>query len=482
MKPEKILLFIVLFLLCVLLGCTSHEKYSYESIQKEYAHLACNTGESPQEKNDLKTCEINRVLSLADAVRIALKNNPEQKMAAARIRQSQAMLSQSDAAFFPALGFYTEYTHADAPSVYLFKTIDQRALPPGTDFNDPGTVKNFETGINARMNLYNGGRDILNRKMAETGLGISNLDKEIVENSLVASVIRAYYDALAAEDFIKIARESVSTVKKQLKIMKIRLKGGSALKSDILSLEVRLARSLEEEVRASNRYKTSVNALANILGIDTNVNIKLQKSNFKLHNIPRQYHKGMEYSKKNRAEFAKARQQVRLSRMGIDSAKSQFLPRVDLQARYYLDDKDLGYDTDLDNWMAAIVLNWDIFTGFSTKAAINKAEAILEQTLAADRNAELSLKLDVKNAYLNLEAAAARLKVAKTSVASADESLSIVKKQYDGGSVSITRYLEAELDRNRAKIRATAAFYDQEKSIADIGRAVGYWGKTKQIK
>ena len=95
--------------------------------------------------------------------------------------------------------------------------------------------------------------------------------------------------------------------------------------------------------------------------------------------------------------------------------------------------------------------------------------------LAVDRKTILNAKLEVKNAYLNLGEAQARVAVVRKSVASAEESLKLVKMQYEGGSATITRYLEAELDRNRAKIRATAAFYDYQKAIFEIGRAIGYW-------
>jgi outer membrane protein TolC len=56
-----------------------------------------------------------------------------------------------------------------------------------------------------------------------------------------------------------------------------------------------------------------------------------------------------------------------------------------------------------------------------------------------------------------------------------------VKKQYEGGSATITRYLESELDRNTAKIRATSAFYDHEKAVADIARAIGILSEPEQI-
>ena len=162
--------------------------------------------------------------------------------------------------------------------------------------------------------------------------------------------------------------------------------------------------------------------------------------------------------------------------MAIDMSRSGYLPRIDFQTRYYVADPEMAYDLDRDNWTAGIMLNWDLFTGFSTKADEKKAEALLKQMLAADRKSVLSVKLDVKNAYLKADEAKARFEVTEKSVAMAEESLKLVQKQYEGGSATITRFLEAELARNRARIRATTAFYDREKARADIGRAIGYWG------
>jgi len=111
----------------------------------------------------------------------------------------------------------------------------------------------------------------------------------------------------------------------------------------------------------------------------------------------------------------------------------------------------MEYDRDRENWMAAIILNWDLFTGFSTRSEKGKASAELEEMLAADRKVLLNIKLDVKTSYLELEAAEARLEVTQSSVEMAEESLQLVKKQFDGGSATVTRYLEAELARNTAQ-------------------------------
>ncbi|MCP4691086.1 MAG: TolC family protein [Desulfobacterales bacterium] len=462
-------------------GCGAQKSYRYEDIQRERRPTAHGTAVQDPDMTRGAPAAMDAPITLADAVAIALANNPDNRMAMARIRKAEAMVREADAAFYPVIGFYTEIMAADAPSAYLFKTIDQRKLAPNADFNDPGDLQNFETGVNAQYNLYNSGRDELNRKMAEAGLRISRLDGESVRNTLIASVIQTFCDAVAAREFIQIAEESVSTVEKQVEITRVRLAGGSALKSDLLSLEVRLAESREELVRSESRHQTALAALASLLDAPMDKELELKTTSGSLLDIPPDYAAGVEYAVKNRPEINQTRARVEQSRMAVDAARAGYLPRVDFRGSYYFDDENMSYDLSRQNWTAAVIFNWDIFTGFSTRAAEDKATAMLEESFAADRRTGLWMKMDVKKAYLKLAEADARLEAAQTSVEMAEESLNLVKQQYEGGSSTITRYLEAELDRNRAKIRAAAAFHDQKKALAEIGRAIGYWGKVNRI-
>jgi outer membrane protein TolC len=63
--------------------------------------------------------------------------------------------------------------------------------------------------------------------------------------------------------------------------------------------------------------------------------------------------------------------------------------------------------------------------------------------------------------------------VAEKAVDLAAESFDLVHREYEGGAATITRYLQAELDYNRARVRKTAAFYDRERARADLARALG---------
>jgi outer membrane protein len=166
--------------------------------------------------------------------------------------------------------------------------------------------------------------------------------------------------------------------------------------------------------------------------------------------------------------------------MAVDASRAGYLPQVDFMTRYYVDDPEMKYSTDRDNWTAGLYLNWKIFDGFATRSDRAEALSHLQEIMAADRKTLLAVKFDVKKAYLNLDEAQERLKVATSSVQTARETYQLIKRQYEGGSVGITRYLEAELAFNRARMRETTAYFDREKARAQIARAIGYWTGNRQ--
>lgn len=471
MKPT--ILFIFLSFLLAMPGLTRGDgRYDYERIRNAYPSYYC-----PATSNDGSTgkvlCVLDKTLTLDSALDTALKNNPDTQVAEARIRQSEALLTKANAAFMPVVNVYTEYTRGDFPSGFLFKTIDQRLFVNGTDFNDPGIIENFETGISAQISLFDGGRHVLNRSMAKEDISISNADRRATRNSVAAQLIGAWYDTLSAAEYITIAEESVATVKNQLNIMTIRYKGGSALKSDILSLNVRLAQAEEELLKSRNRHKLAGAALSIILGFPPDRDVTIDPAPVSMTGIPESYEKGMETAMTKRPELSRIRSMVKKSRMGMDMAKSAWFPAAHLMGKYYLDDPSMDYDLDRDNWAIGVMVNWNIFSGFADKAATDVSDAALREALSADRKTLLGISLDVKNAYLRRDESTARMDVARRSVLMAEENLELVKKQYEGGSVTITRYLESELDRNTARIRAASAFFDHEKAVADIARSIG---------
>lgn len=476
MKPSIILKRgLVLFTaFWVTTGFTGLKSYTYDEIANEHPEALCDAaGNILKEGQKPGTCSLSGGAGITDAIKIALKNNPEMKMAEARMDRADAMRTEAESALWPKAGVYGEYSQGDAPSGYLFKTIDQRKLPPATNFNDPGWYDNYEFGLNAGVNLYHGGQDMTRVRMAGIEKKVSEKDRLAAGNRVISSVINAYFDLFSAREFERIAKQSSDTVREQLRIMEVRFASGGALKSDILSLKVRVAEADEETVKSRNRVMMAEAALKRAMGLPLETGIEFKEAFLPATEKPESYEKALETAVAKRPELEAIRQKVVQARLSQDAAKGMWMPKVDLNSRLYADYPDTKFDTEDANWVVAAIVSWDVFTGNYRKAEADKARANLYEALAASRQATMDIQLDVKNAYLKNTESEERLKVAESGVAMAEESLKLVKQQYDGGSVPITRYLETELARNGSLIRKAAAHYDREKSRADMARATG---------
>ncbi len=456
-----------------LAGCLTPHAATYHEIRQSYTPPPATepVGAAP-------TAIPAGPLALPQAVGLALRNNPDREMALFRIRQAEAMVDQALAPFYPLLSLGGEYLRGDAPSAYLFRTIDQRALAANTDFNRPGSFQNYELGLTGRMNLFNGGGDLLRRRLAETGLTLSQLDRQGLDNALVASVAKAFYNCLATADFITVAEQSAETVSAELKVMRVRYEAGGVLKSDVLSLEVRLAQARESLVTTRNQHRLALAALANLMGGDLDAVFTPTAGEGLGVTLPAEYREGLGLALEARPELKKARRQVEQAHLGLKAAQSEYWPRLDAQARLYLDGEEPSdLRGDKANWTAGLLANWDLFSGFATQAGERKAAAQLGEMLAADRKTAQMVQLDVKSAYLNQAEAAARREVSQAAVGQAEESLRLVRRQYEGGAADITRYLDAELALTRARIQAIAARHDCAKAQADLGRALGLFAR-----
>lgn len=430
-------------------------------------------------------------LTLERSIALALEGAPGLAAARERIAGAREALAAARAAFRPSLALETSYLRADAPSSYLFKTIDARSFLPGTDFNDPGAFSAWEAAATLRYNLYAGGLDTIGVERAREGVAMSRLTASAAENALVAAVIDAFYAALAADEAIGTADSSVTTVRAQLEKTRAEHEHGRALRSDVLSLEVRLAEAEETLARARNGAALARARLANALGLSAATEIQLeaptpaalslQADDFPGGDVP-DLDRCLQRARARRPEALLARRAVRDAELALAAARRAKRPRADLFARLWRVDDDPALDDREDDWSLGVSLSWSPYEGGARAAERRRAEARLRAARQDEREALLGIELDVKRACLALDEARRRVTVSAAAVTQAEESLRLVRRQYEEGRAPITRYLEAESMRTAARMRRTDAVYDLARARADLERALGRFSPAEDLE
>jgi outer membrane protein len=428
---------------------------------------------SQQIEPTFKHNEIPPQFTLQEAIKIALSANPQVDETLARIRQAEAVIGEVNAEFLPVIATQTSYVYADAPSVYLFKKIDQRTFKSTTNFNYPGIISNFESGLSIAANIYRGGRSILNRWKAETGKDIKCIDHMTLRNVLTSAVIEAYYNCLALSEAVAVMKVAEQMIKQEVEIADNQLEEGTLMRSDLLFLKVRHAESKEEVIKAQNSLQLAFSSLANLLGGDADTKIDIVEEMEDWIPLPSNYESALALALSVRPELLGARKQVEMAAIDLEIARRDFLPTVDVFGKVYWDDPHLQYAAKRTNWETGFGLTWSLYDGNKRYYSIEKSNEILQELLAQDRKTTLAIQLDIKQAFLNYESVQARIAASDISLEHATENLRVVREEYLEGARSVTDYLEAEIMYTQTRLRKIQAFFDLKKAKAAIAMSAG---------
>lgn len=417
--------------------------------------------------------------TLEQAINIALENNPEIGIMQARIEQANAQLGEALSAFYPQVKADLSYQHSDNPSQAFAMIIAQRRLSfaKGDNyFNHPGGVDNYRPEVTASYSLFRGGQDYYRKKAAELGIETSELEKAATRNRLVNNVTATYFGELAAIDAHMVSLKSIDAVESELHQSKLRYDAGTVLKSDVLSLEVQLAEAKDAEIQAANAIELTKAMLKSLLGLPSGQDVIIaESSGNQSPNMPEDFDALLNQALSRHPELQAAEKRAAIAEQQLNAAQAAHLPRADAFVSYGSDSKDLAFSGNRDNVTAGVMVQVDIFSGFATQEKIKKAEHELTAAKEAVRQTRLRVEQQVKTARLKLLEALNRQQVALTSVQASEEALRLVNEQRNAGVVTVTRYIEAEVARDKAQTREIAARYDALRAEADLKQAIGFW-------
>ena len=172
-----------------------------------------------------------------------------------------------------------------------------------------------------------------------------------------------------------------------------------------------------------------------------------------------------------RPELAAARERTSAAQAQVRGAKSGYQPRISAFGSL---DHDYGWVTggDGNSYTAGVMLQWDLWDGFSTRAKAREAKANLESAREEQRKLRLALDLEVEQARLELKAANERLAVSSKAVEQAEESASLTRNRFEQGLAISTQLIDSETALVAARVRRAEAESDQHIAIAALRKAL----------
>lgn len=410
--------------------------------------------------------------SLEECIRVALAESPQAAVAKARADAARAAIRQAESALWPVVSLSGSYARTDNPPQAFMMSLNQRTLnmrDPAFDPNNPDDTGNARFGIGAKMRLFDFGRRTSDRGAAASAADARTETLAAVRNDLVHEVTRGFYTVLQAQSFVAVQEEQVRSLEESLRVARERMDKGAAVKSDVLSLEVRLAQAQEDLIRARNGVGLSVAALNTAIGRDLVPESGLDAP--PPDSVPDLPPAPAANAARNHPLVRAAGLAVVALRRALERARADRRPTVSAFGEVNWDSRDFSGPED--SYYAGVVAEWDVFDGFRRSAAVCEARANLAAAEADARGAEAGVRLDQRQAFLQARESRERWAVTAKSVESAQEALRMTKVRYEQGAAGIPELLNAELGFAAIRSRRVAALYDYLTALSNIERAKG---------
>lgn len=415
-------------------------------------------------------------LSLKESVRIALEKHPLMDAAGARVSAAGTRLRQARSGYLPKLNYSESWQRSNNPVFVFSSLLTQHQFSEGNfqvgPLNRPDFLNNFQSQVTLDQVVYDAGQTKNRMRSAELGQDMAGEQRRKTEMDVIAGVIRAYNAVILSQDSLNVAQEAVRSAEADLRRAEAVRAAGMATDADVLSIRVHLASVREQEIRRSNDLEVSKAALNDALGLPLETPHNLTTSLVELPAPTETLEERVQNAEQNRPELKQMKLSTTLAETQSQAARSSLLPQVSFRVGFEAD-RQRFINRGGANWFAGAFVRWNLFNGFADKARIDEASQEIVRAKAEQRRFDSAVRLQVRQAHLNLAAAQERLTVTEATVAEAEENLRIVKNRYENGLTNVTELLRSETALLEARLRRLAAVHDQRLAATDLELAAG---------
>jgi outer membrane protein len=415
-------------------------------------------------------------LTLPGAVSTALEKNPLRKAALADTRISTAAVREARSPLMPKITFTESALRGNDP-VYVFGSRLRQQNFTLADFalnqlNRPTPVSNFSSRFSGQWSLFDGLQSWYSVSRARYVKQATEQQLDRTDQELVYQAVEAYYGLLLAQKQVQVAEDALKTSQAIEASSRARVESGMAVDADLLSAQVVTAKRKQELIQMQNGLALAQTQLALALGMSSDTLYEPQEAltdrSFPAAPVADLESRAME----KRPDLKRVESERSAQAKSVSMAKGALAPRLNVFGSWGTDSPTPGWNGG-NNWLAGAELQFDLFDGDNKRAYLAREKAMLEKAAAMRDAFRDSIRLEVRKAYYDFDAARQQVEVARGAIAQADESLRINQNRYEGGLATVSDLLRVEEAAHRAKADYWQAVYRVQTSYAGVELATG---------
>ena len=406
--------------------------------------------------------------TLDQAFKAALGGDWRLKATEERVAAAAEDLSAAKALRLPSLSGEASYTVLDntpttsisisplLPSLTLPMLEDDRffvssvtvSLPVFTSFRITGAVKAAEASVSAER----------------SGLGRTVQDIRL-------KTAEAYVAVLRARRGLDVAQSNVTALSAHARDVDHFHAQGLVPKNDVLAVQVALADARQTEIKVANALAMACSAYNRQLGRPLDAEVILDDLSVETFGNEPDPETVTQRALENRSEIRQLADQATALSFKARSIRAAALPQVLVSGSFHhvtntpLDEENI--------WAGSVGVRWDLFDGGVTRHQARSEERKKAAVENMRRDAEALIRLQVRQALLDVSETTKRIEVARQALEQAEENLRITKNRYAREIGNNTEVLDAETLRIKSMTNHDNAVYDRVMAGLRLKRATG---------
>lgn len=415
------------------------------------------------------------LLTMDQAQEMALTHNQMLAAARAGVDRAKAMKMQTWAGYLPSVRISEGVMRSnDAVNAFGFRLKQERFTQ--ADFaigtlNHPAAITHFQTRIEVKQPLFNGGQAFYGRRQAGAGVkgAASALDQGIAQVRFETA--RAYWGVVLAREALMAVQYGLETAQAHARAAEVRHKEDVADWADVLAAQVRVAELQGEGVAAQNRLDEAMDGLALVMGMEMGARLYPSEELIR-RPLGNDLDALVAHARQTRPDLLAAKVQAVAAQSGVGVARAALLPHLNAFAEATLDSDEM-FARKGESWTVGAMLTWDVFSGGKSFGALREARAQAEAARALAAFKASDVVREVRAAFRDARAADARVEIADRALAHSEEHLRIVQLQYGQGLATSVDLLMAESELRRVRVQKAIALYELNVGLAKIAFVSG---------
>lgn len=408
-----------------------------------------------------------RRVTLAEALTLSARNAPAMVTARQNIRTAEADQRRfALGAFLPTLNANANATRAKVGE--RFDANLGRTVPVGDPWSE-------QYSLSGTLELFTGFRRGAQRRSATATVDLREAALRRQEYEVALNTKRAYFIALAAGELVAVAETRLRRAQEQLNLVTERLRLGATTRSDSLRARVEFGNAQLAVIQARADQRTAQANLGRAVGVEGQVDAAPDttlESRLASLDTAALRQEALEHAPAIREATAS----VTSSRAQISVARAAYLPSLSAtganswsRAQSSL----FGSEALSSTWSVRFQMSFPIFNGFQREGQMASADAAATIAEANLRDARLLLDANLTQAFAALEAAAARIDIARISLTAAEEDHRLQRERYRLGAATIFEVLTSQVAADQAQVDLVRARYDYLVARAQLEAYVG---------